>query len=449
MTTIERKSELPVPASPTALRYPPTGTRGPIIVGLVILLVAFGGFGSWAALAPLSSAALAPGVVVVEGSRKTVQHLEGGIIKEILVTEGSTVEAGEVLVRLDETGPKTLYNLLLGQYLAGIALEARLIAERDLSESIAFPAELLDEQDDFKVADIIAGQNRLFEARRKSLEGQIDILKQRSTQYEEEVSGLNAQLAATRRQLALIRQELAIVKDLYEKGHETKRRMLALQRAMAGLGGEQGELISDISRVKQRIGESELRIIDLQNSFQREVVGQLRDIQTKISDLSGRIHSQKYTLQRLDIRAPQTGVVVGLKIHTTDGVIGPGMPILDIVPTGDRMIIEARVKPYDIDIVYAGLAAQVRLTAYKRRSTPMVYGHVIHVSADRFVDDLSGVAYYLAKIEVDPSSLALLDDVKLYPGMPADVMIETGQRTALEYMMSPIMNSVHKAFREQ
>ncbi len=451
MTTTRRDSELPVPATvpPAAVRPPPTGTKGPVIVGLVILLVAVGGFGSWAALAPLSSAALAPGVVVVEGSRKTVQHLEGGIIKEILVTEGSTVEAGDVLARLDETGPKTLYDLYRGQYLASIALEARLIAERDLSEEIAFPSELLDERDDSKVADIIAGQNRLFDARRTSLRGQIDILKQRGTQYEEEVAGLNAQLAATKQQLALIRQELAIVKDLYEKGHETKRRMLALQRARAGLRGERGELQSDISRVKQRIGESELRIIDLQNSFQREVVAQLRDIQTNISELTGRIHAQKYTLQRLDIRAPQAGVVVGLKIHTTDGVIGPGMPILDIVPTGDRMIVEARVKPHDIDIVYAGLRAQVRLTAYKRRSTPMVYGHVIHVSADRFIDDHSGAAYYLAKIEVDPSSLALLDGVKLYPGMPADVMIETGQRTALEYMISPITNSVNRAFREQ
>ncbi len=449
MTAMTRKSELIAAAPPAALPKLPTSTRGPTIVGLVILILAVGGFGSWAALAPLSSAALAPGVVVMEGSRKTVQHLEGGIIKDILVSEGSAVAAGDVLVRLDETGPRTLFDLLRGQYLAAIALEARLSAERDLLQEVRFPAELLAERDDAAVAEILAGQQRLFETRRRSLQGQIDILRQRGAQYDEEVSGLNAQLEATQRQIVLIREELKIVKDLYEKGHETKRRVLALERAMADLRGERGELISDIARVKQRIGETELRIIDLENAFQREVAGLLREVQTDVSELNGRLHAQEYTLQRLDIRAPQAGVVVGLKVHTTDGVIAPGMPILDIVPSEDRMIIEARVSPHDIDVVYPGLAAQVRLTAYKRRTTPMIYGKVIHVSADRFVDDKSGIAYYLAKIEVDMAALETWDDVHLYPGMPADVMIETGKRTALEYLISPITNSIHRAFREQ
>ncbi len=453
MTLAPADPDPKLPAPLAATTAPPrrlrTGAAGAVVAGFVILLLAFGGFGTWAALAPLSSAAIAPGIIVVEGSRKTVQHLEGGIIKEILVAEGSRVAAGEVLVRLDETRPRTQYELLRGEYLAAIALAARLKAERDDYDSIPFSAELLGRRDEPQVMDIMVGQQRLFDARRTALRGQIEILRQRIAQYGEEIRGLEAQQQAKGQQIALIHEELRAVQELFEKGHERKPRLLALKRASARLKGERGEHIADISRVKQAIGEAELRIIDLSNTFQREVATELREVQRRVSELTERMTGQEDVLRRLEIRAPHGGVVVDLKVHTTDGVIAPRMPILDIVPIGDNLIVEAQVKPEDIDVVHPGLLAQARLTAYGRRTTPTVAGEVVHVSADRFVNERSGTAYYMARVVLDATALAALDDVELYPGMPAEVMIETGQRTAFDYLLSPITRGMERAFREQ
>jgi HlyD family type I secretion membrane fusion protein len=449
MTLTISEPSLPTTERPTSPPRLKVSARGPVVAGLAIFALAVGGFGSWAALAPLSSASIAPGVVVVEGSRKTVQHLEGGIIKEILVAEGSTVEAGQVLVRMDGIRPRALYELLQSEYLAALALKARLVAERDDLDHITFSAEVLASKDDPEVKDLIVGESRLFDARRTGLHGQIDILHQRMVQFEQEIKGLEAQRISKTRQRALIQEELKAVQRMYEQGYEKKPRLLALRRANARLAGERGEHIADISRVKQGIGEAELRIIDLQNGFQREVAAEFQAARTRIAELRDRIRAQEDVLRRLDVRAPQAGVVMGLKVHTTDGVITPGMPILDIVPSKEHLIIDAHVNPEDIDVVHPGLTAQVRLTAYKRRSTPTVDGWVTQVSGDRFVDSHSGSAYYLARIELDPPSLAALDDVKLYPGMPAEVMIETGKRTALDYIISPIANGIQRALREQ
>lgn len=449
MTVAIPEPNLPAPqrrAPPPRLKV---GARGPVAAGLLILVLAVGGFGTWAATAPLSSASIAQGVVVVEGSRKTVQHLEGGIVDEILVREGSEVEAGQVLIRMDATRPQALYDLLRSEYSAILALEARLLAERDGSDSITFSSEVLKLTADPEVMALIVGEKRLFETRRARLNGQTDILRQRIVQFEEQIKGLGAQRLSKTQQRALIKEELEAVLELYEKGYEKKPRVLALRRARARLHGERGEHIADISRVKQSIGEAELRIIDLQNGFQREVATELQRVRTRLAELRDRIRAQEDVLRRLEVRAPQAGVVMGLKIHTADGVIASGMPILDIVPSKEHLIIDAHVNPEDIDVVHAGLTAQVRLTAYKRRSTPTVEGSVTQVSADRFVDVNSGTAYYLVRVELDPLSLEILDDVKLYPGMPAEVMIQTGNRTALEYIVSPIANGIQRAFREQ
>ncbi len=449
MTDAIPEPSLPVPQRRARPPHLKVSARGPVVVGLLILVLAIGGFGAWAATAPLSSASIAPGVVVIEGRRKTVQHLEGGIVDEILVKEGSEVEAGQVLIRMDATRPQALYDLLRSEYSAALAVEARLLAERDGSDSITFSTEVLELTADPEIMALITGEKRLFETRRARLNGQVDILRQRIVQFEEQIKGLEAQRVSKTEQRALIKEELEAVLELYEKGYEKKPRVLALRRARARLHGERGEHIADISRVKQSIGEAELRIIDLQNAFQREVATELQNVRTRIAELRDRIRAQKDVLRRLDVRAPQAGVVMGLKIHTADGVISSGMPILDIVPSKEHLIIDAHVKPEDIDVVHAGLTAQVRLTAYKRRTTPTVEGWVTQVSADRFVDTNSGLAYYLARIELDPPSLAALDDVKLYPGMPAEVMIQTGDRTALEYIISPITSGLQRAFREE
>ena len=423
--------------------------RGPIMTGVAILIVTAGGFGAWAGLSPLSSAAVATGVVTVNSFRKTIQHLEGGIIAELAVTEGAIVRAGQVLLRLDETRARTGNDQLRGQYLAALAFEARLIAERDGLSTIVFPGELAERTNDPKLAEIVQTQQRLFDTRRTSRISERDILRKRIDQLREQIGGSQAQKAAKGRQLALVREEYVAVKELFEQGYERKPRVLALQRAQAAIEGEVGELTADIARTQQAIGETELRIVEIDNKFMQDVAAQTREVQVQLSDLRDRLRQSEEVLGRIDIRAPLAGTVVGLRFHTVGGVVAPGAPILDIVPAEDKLIIEARVRTLDIDVVRAGLEASIRLTAYKQRSTPSIRGTVINVSADRLVDEKTGMPYYLAQIEIDPESLRRAPNVALYPGMPAEVMIETGSRLAIDYLLSPFTDVLDRAFREK
>jgi HlyD family type I secretion membrane fusion protein len=388
-------------------------------------------------------------VVAVESNRKTVQHLEGGIIEQILVDEGEQVQAGQVLLRLDRTRSQATYDVLLGQYRAVLALENRLTAERDGLAIIAFADELTSAASNPDVAKILVGQTRLFEARRTTVEGQIDILRQSINELREEIRGLQAQQEAQAEQITLLREEYESVKRLYEKGLDKKPRILALQRAMAKLKGEEGEYDASVARARQAIGEAELRIINVQNTFQHEVVAELREAQRDLAELRDKIRAQEDVLRRMAVAAPQAGVVVALRFHTRGGVIAPGDAILEIVPSEDKLSIEARVHSDDIDVVRPGLEAQVRLSAFRRRTTPTVAGVVTRVSADRFEDERTGMPFYLARVEVDSDELSALEDVKLYPGMPAEVMVTTGERLALDYLLSPITDSIHRAFREQ
>lgn len=443
---------LPAPvahAPPPAAPELSTETRRPVTVGVAFLVVFFGGFGTWAALAPLDSAAVAQGVVTVDSYKKTVQHLEGGIIAEILVKEGSIVEAGQVLLRLDETRSAAALGVVEGQYQAAKAQEARLIAERDGLTEIPFPDDLVAAASDPAVAEILGGQQGLFEARRTALEGQVAVLMKQIDQLNEEIGGLRAQQKAKGRQMALVLEEYTAVKELYDKGYERKPRVLALQRAAALLEGERGEYTAEIARAEQKIGESEIRIINLRDNLQSEVASELREVQTRAAELRDRTTMQRDVLDRVDIVAPQAGTVVGLKFFTPGGVIAPGAPILDIVPTTDKLIVEAQVRTEDIDVVHPGLFAQVRLSAYRQRTTPYVDGRVIQVSADRFVDQRTGFPYYQARVEINADTLHRLRGVTLYPGMPVEVMIMTGKRVALEYLLNPITTSINRAFREQ
>jgi HlyD family type I secretion membrane fusion protein len=440
---------LSAPRSPVLLPRLKTSARGPVLTGIGVIGLFFGGFGAWAALSPLSSAAIAPGVVAVESNRKTVQHLEGGIIEQILVDEGEQVQAGQVLLRLDRTRSQATYDVLLGQYRAVLALENRLTAERDGLAIIAFADELTSAASNPDVAKILVGQTRLFEARRTTVEGQIDILRQSINELREEIRGLQAQQEAQAEQITLLREEYESVKRLYEKGLDKKPRILALQRAMAKLKGEEGEYDASVARARQAIGEAELRIINVQNTFQHEVVAELREAQRDLAELRDKIRAQEDVLRRMAVAAPQAGVVVALRFHTRGGVIAPGDAILEIVPSEDKLSIEARVHSDDIDVVRPGLEAQVRLSAFRRRTTPTVAGVVTRVSADRFEDERTGMPFYLARVEVDSDELSALEDVKLYPGMPAEVMVTTGERLALDYLLSPITDSIHRAFREQ
>jgi HlyD family type I secretion membrane fusion protein len=421
----------------------------PVAVGLAVLALFFGVLGGWAALAPLTSAAVASGVVKVDSNRKTVQHLEGGIIAALVVENGDRVAAGDVLVRLDAAQARATWGLLQGQHDALAARAARLAAERDGAPAIAFDADLAARRDDPAVAAVLAGQETVFASRRTTLAGQVDILRQRRQQLEAEIDSRHAQLAAAERQQALIGAEIADIEVLVAKGLERRTRLLGLQRQQASLEGLRGEQLGLIARARQQIGETELQIINHRNGQMDQVVATLAQVRAELGELAERLVASRDVLARRTIVSPIAGTVVNLRFFTAGGVIGPGAPILDIVPEDDRLVIEAQIRPLDIDVVRPGLAAEVRLTAFKQRTTPTLAGRVAYVSADRLVDAASGTAHFTARVEIPAAELARLDGVELYPGMPAEVMVVVGRRTALGYLLDPLRESFGRAFHEQ
>lgn len=424
------------------------GIAGPVSVGIAVIAIFFVGFGAWAALAPLESAAIAMGSVSVETQRKTVQHLEGGIISEILVRDGDRVKAGQVILRLDETQPEATLDLLRKRMVVAEALFARLEAQRDGRQQIEFPEQLVARYSDPDVRDVVTGQVNIFAARRQTLDGQVAILNQRVAQLLEEIIGLEGEIAAEDRQLVLIEEEIADLQQLWDKRLIPKSRLLERKSRMAEIEGRRSQNVAGIARANQGIGEARLRITELHTNVVNEAVDQLGRVQGELLDLSERLRAAQDVRTRTDILAPQAGTVVGLRMHTAGGVVGPGEPLLDIVPSGDRLIIEAQIDPQDIDVVHEGLGAHVRLTSFTQRNAVPIAGRVVSVSADRLTDDRSGFSYYLAKIELTEDPRIALEGAELYPGMPAEVMIVTGSRTALEYLMRPITSSLRRSMRE-
>ena len=420
--------------------------RGPLAVGVLLAAIFFGGFGGWASVAPLASATLADGVVRVESHRKTVQHLEGGIVREILVAEGDRIEAGDVLMRLDQTQSGAAVAVLSDQRDALLALKARLSAERDGLDAIAFPPELM--RPDRKASELTQGQSRIFEARRKSLAAQLGILHERREQLEAQIQAHKAQLASTRQQLQLIAEEVATVSDLLSRGLERKPRLLALQRQQSYLEGLRGEQQASIAKAEQAIGETRMQAEDLLTKRSAEIALELRDAETQLLQVGEKLGLATDVDRRMEVVAPVSGQVVELKLHTVGGVIRPGEPLLDIVPNSDELVVEARIRPVDIDSVAVGQPAQVALTAYKQRTTPRLDGTLVKLSADALTDPERRMSFYAADIRIDPSELAKLEGAQLYPGMPAEVMIVTGERTLLQYLLQPLADSFHRAFRE-
>ena len=417
-----------------------------IFLGFLITFVGIGGLGAWAAMAPLQSAAVATGVVKVSSERKTVQHLEGGIIKEILVIEGSQVKAGQVLIRLDDTTAQARVDLLKGKLDQLMARSARLQAEQTSLDEIRFPEELLQRSDAETVAQLIASEKELFRSRREALESEKEVLKQRNRQYTEQIDGLKDQISSTIVQLGTIREEKDAVEILYKKGAYPKPRFLELKRGAARLEGQIGSYRSRIAQVEERMSEVNLRVIELDKQRRQEVNAELQRVQNEIFETRERLGAAENTLERIAIRAPQDGTIVGLSIHTVGGVIRGGSPILDIVPEGDALVVEAKLRPQDIDVVHVGLAAEVRMTAFNYRTTAALPGTVTRVSADSFSDQPNLPTYYRVRVEIDP---AHVNDLELYPGMPAEVYLLTGRQTALTYLVKPIADSLRRGLLEE
>ena len=425
------------------------GLRFPIVVGCIIIVLFFGALGGWAALAPLESAAIAPGEVTIDTKRKTIQHLEGGIIGEILVRDGDVVTAGQVLIRLDEIQSRAELELLQGRYITASAVEARLIAERDGSKDIAFPDWLLDRLIEPEIIETVSGQVNIFTSRQESLTHQTLILRQRIAQFGEEITGLEGQIKAEDVQLKLIAEESDDVRKLVESGLARRPRLLALEREAAALEGRRSQNSAGIARAKQSISEADLRISELATAMINEVVQLLSETQAVLFDLTDRIRASEDKLARTEVRAPIGGIVVDLQVHTPGGVIAPGAPLLDIVPSDEPLVIEARIDPGDIDVVRTGLEAQVRLSAFNQRNITPIPGVVTYVSADRLNDERTGAVYYIARIKLEDKDVhEALQGAELQPGMQAEVMIATGARTTLEAIISPISSSFNRAFRE-
>ncbi|WP_379064959.1 HlyD family type I secretion periplasmic adaptor subunit [Mesorhizobium sp. UC74_2] len=422
--------------------------RMPVRYGMALAYLFIIGGIAWSALAPMAEGATATGIVSPDGSRRTVQHLEGGIIKELRIRDGDLVRAGDPLVTLQSTQAAALYDLYLEQARTLQATQARLSAEQEDKSEINFPPDLLASADE-RARKIIAGQTLLFNQRRSSLEAQLQILDVRKRQFEEQLLGLRAQVVSVDAQLALTEQEHSVKKSLVDKALLARSETLKLERSKAALDGDRGSFMGQIAEVEQKIGELDTQSMSLRATQSADIADQLEKARAGYIDAAERLNASKDVLDRTVITAPVTGKIANLKFKTSGGVIGPGQAILDIVPTNEELLIDARVSPSDIDVVAAGLQATVHLTAYSSRGMPRVTGTVKSVSADRVTDETTGQSYYLARVEVPQSELEALDDgIVMMPGMPAEVLIVTGKRTVLAYLMEPFMAAFRRGLRE-
>ncbi len=421
----------------------------PALAGWLIIGLFFGGLGSWAALAPLNGAVVANGVVKVDGNRKSVQHLDGGIVRELRVKEGDHVQAGDVLIVLDDTQTRAEYDVLSEQYVVLRATEARLLAELAGEDELVIPPELAARKDDAYVRSIWAGQVKQFETRRAAMAGQRNVIGEKIHQLQSQIDGAEAQVRAFSEQNESVHAEAESVAPLVDRMLLPRPRLLQLQRTGFSLEGQIADARANIAKFKQAIAEQKLQIAQLTNERMADVTKDLRDTHARLVEVLPKRKSAEAVLGRMEIRAPYSGRVVGLNVFAVGAVIQRGEKILDIVPDDEGLTIEAQVAVEDISDIHPGMKAELHLTAYKQRIVPTIHGKVLDVSADRLTDAKTNNAYYVATVRPDLTELAELPGVRLYPGMPATVMIPTEARTALDYVVGPLRESFHRAFRQK
>jgi HlyD family type I secretion membrane fusion protein len=416
---------------------------------LAAILTALGGFALWSVVVPIASAVVASGKVAVASKRKEIQHLDGGIVKAIRVRDGDVVRKGDVLFALDETKAKARHDLARGAYFSAVTTQARLVAERDGADDITFPAELLAEaKGSTAIAQGIASQQRLFAGRRSELAGQIKISLQKIAQLKEEIAGLKSERESAGTQSDLARKEAAVIEDMFARGYVTRQRLHSIRREITQLDGRMGQLDAAIAKARKEIGETELTMQQLALNRQSQVLTELKDIEQRIFDLKETYIAAADELTRLTVAAPVGGIIVNSQLNTIGGVVRPGQTVLEIVPGNDPLIVEARVRPIDIDEVERGQTTEVRFSGFKQRTTPFLLGTVSQVSADAVADVRTGELYYSAIISISYAELARLGH-RLQPGMPAELLIKTGKRTPMAYLAQPLLDSMSKALREQ
>lgn len=434
-------------------------TRYYLIFGAIIVALLLGGVGVWGATSKISGAVVAQGHVVVDSNVKKVQHPTGGVIGEIRVKEGDRVEAGELLVRLDDTVNRANLRMVAKQIDEIAVRRSRLRAERDDKATLEFPAALVARQDEPLVAEIMASELALFESRRSSRKGLQAQLRERISQVRQEVGGLEAQERAKTRELGFAREELAGLEKLENLRLVTAARITSARRSVAQIEGDLAQVIASAAQARGKIAEIELQIMQLELDFKTEVGNDLRDQQAKAAELVERRVAAEDSLKRTDMRAPQAGVVHQLAVHTIGGVVTPSEPVMMIVPEADRLVIEARIAPQDIDQVKIGNIAEVRFTAFNQRTTPVFEAVVTRISADLMNEAAAGQlqqtmspsrsVYYVVRLELVDDATVQTRNLKLIPGMPAEVYIKTVERTAVSYLMKPVADQFARAFRER
>ncbi len=421
-------------------------------IGVGAVLLVFGGFGTWAALAPLSSAAIGTGVISVENYRKTVQHLEGGIVREIKVRDGDLVVKDQLLLTLDDTQPKAQLELLRGQYFAALAREARLVAQRDGAPRVTFAPELPAARTDPRAADAMRVQVQTFSARKQAHDGEATLYQRQIEQLRAKAGGLVSQKKSREELMKSFESERVDFEALVQQGYAERQKVREMERNVSQTEGQRGALISELAATELQISETQVKIVQLGKELQREVAKELAEAQADLSALREKLRSVQDTVERTVVRAPGAGMVLGMELHTLGAVVRPGARVLDIVPQNEKLVIEAQLSPQDIDQVRIGQLAEVRFPSFRQRDLPRIDGRLISVSADRLVDEADGrkVPYYLARVDISPEAVQALTKAKLVllPGMPAEVLVNTGERTMLQYLLAPVSNIAARSFKQ-
>jgi HlyD family secretion protein len=419
-----------------------------LLAGLSVLVLLAGGVGGWATTTELAGAVVASGSVVVDSNSKKVQHPTGGVVGEIRVRDGDRVQTGELVVRLDDTITRANLAVITKALDELAARQGRLEAERDGVSTISIRPELLGRSRDPEIAALIRGEQTLFKLRHEAREGLRAQLKERIGQLHEQITGLQEQTSAKADEIKLIQNELAGVRELWRKNLVPINRVTQLEREATRLKGERGQLIASVAQAKGRISETELQVIQIDQDLRSEVAKELGEIQAKSAELIEKRVAAEDHLKRIDIRAPQDGIVHQMSVHTVGGVIAAGDQLMLIVPENDELAIEVKVAPQDIDQLTIGQEAVLRLSAFNRRTTPEIKGTLSRVAADLIQDQNTGTSFYTARIAIDHNEIRRLEGLKLLPGMPIEAFIQTSQRTALSYLIKPISDQVVRAFRE-
>ncbi|ACL57508.1 HlyD family type I secretion periplasmic adaptor subunit [Methylobacterium nodulans] len=436
-----------VPARPPATAD--ASIRRHLQASLLLSVALVGGVGGWAAFTQISGAVIAPGQMVVESDVKKVQHPTGGVVGELRVRDGDRVKAGDVLIRLDETQTRANLDIVLKALDELAARRARDEAERDGASAITFPADLLQRaRTDATVAHLIEGETRLFTSRVNAREGQKAQLRERLAQLKQEITGLTQQAGAKEREIAFIASELKGVRELYAKNLVQLPRLTALERDAVRLEGERGQLIASTASARGKLSEIELQILQIDQDMRTEVGKDLAEIRGKWSELVEKRVAAEDLLKRVELRAPQDGIVHQMTVHTIGGLVTPNEPAMLIVPSADQLAVEVKIQPQDIDNVRLDQPVVLRFAAFNQRTTPEIDGVVTRVSADVSTDPKTGASYYTARISVPEEQKARLGNVRLVPGMPVESFMQLGQRSVLSYLTKPLADQVAKAWRE-